>query len=138
MEFVVSAAAERKLSAHALGPHRSSSQRSDRATYPIRVEGKFFTHGSERLRLQGVTYGPFAENDAGAPFPSIRQVDRDFQSMREASLNALRTYHVPPRWMLDLADAQGHCVLMDIPWSKHVCFLDSARAQAEARRALRS
>src|SRR5262249_43324399 len=47
--------------------------------------------------------------------------------------NAVRTYHVPPEWFLSLADERGMNVFVDIPWPKHLCFLDSARAQKETR-----
>jgi GT2 family glycosyltransferase len=39
--------------------------------------------------------------------------------------------------MFDLADEYGISVLLDVPWPKHVCFLDSREAQASARRAVR-
>ena len=43
----------------------------------------------------------------------------------------------PPEWLLDLVDESGMTVFMDIPWPTHVCFLQSRRAQAEARRGVR-
>jgi GT2 family glycosyltransferase len=57
--------------------------------------------------------------------------------MRGASINAIRTYHVPPAWLLDLADLAGMYVLIDIPWAKHVCFLDSLHIMAETRHRIR-
>jgi GT2 family glycosyltransferase len=60
----------------------------------------------------------------------------DFARMRAVGINAVRTYHVPPDWFFHLADEAGVAVFVDIPWPKHVCFLDSARAQADARRAV--
>jgi len=53
------------------------------------------------------------------------------------SANTLRVYYVPPRWFLDLAEAAGLKVLVDIPWGKHLCFLDSAAAREEARQTVR-
>src|SRR5262249_8113398 len=40
---------------------------------------------------------------------------------------------VPPEWLLHLADEFGLNVFIDVPWPKHLCFLDSARAQMDAR-----
>jgi len=102
----------------------------------VRVDGKSLVRGGQRLRVQGVTYGPFAPDQQGEPFPSADCVRDDFQKMQAAGINALRTYHVPPEWVLDLADEQGLLVLVDVPWRKHLCFLDSDEAQREARRAV--
>jgi GT2 family glycosyltransferase len=102
------------------------------------VDGKFFQRGGERWRVKGVTYGPFAPNENGEHFPGRQRVAMDFQAMREASVNAIRTYYVPPAWLLDLADEYGLQVLIDVPWSKHLCFLDSAEIQSDARRRVRT
>src|SRR2546423_9733140 len=91
----------------------------------VRVDGKFFAHGTRRLRFHGVTYGPFAPNQSDEPFPAPQRVRDDFRRMCDAGLNALRTYHVPPGWLLRLADELGVYVLIDVPWQKHLCFLDS-------------
>src|SRR2546421_9616625 len=70
----------------------------------VRVDGKFLTRGSLRFRAQGVTYGPFAPNAAGEPFPSPSQSRDDFARMAAAGVNSVRTYHVPPEWFLAEAD----------------------------------
>src|SRR5262245_51393063 len=62
----------------------------------VRVDGKFLARGRRRLRVQGVTYGPFAPGADGEPFPALATVDEDFACMQVAGINALRTYHVPP------------------------------------------
>jgi len=36
----------------------------------MRVDGKFFARGKRRVRIQGVTYGPFARNSNDEPFPA--------------------------------------------------------------------
>jgi GT2 family glycosyltransferase len=101
------------------------------------LDGKRLARGGQRLRVQGVTYGPFTANAAGEPFPSPERVRDDFAAMRAAAINAVRAYHVPPDWLLHLADEQGLTVFLDVPWPKHLCFLDSARSQDEARRHVR-
>src|ERR1700722_3022019 len=102
-----------------------------------RVDGKFLARGTRRLHVRGVSYGPFAPRDNDEPFPSPRQVADDFARMRSANINAIRTYHLPPTWLLAMADEHGLNVFIDVPWPKHLCFLDSAAAQAHAREAVR-
>jgi hypothetical protein len=41
---------------------------------PIRVDGKWFARAAGRLRVRGVTYGPFAPDDKGDPFPAPDRV----------------------------------------------------------------
>src|SRR5262245_23745264 len=117
---------------------RPGVPRTGPATRPrVRVDGLALSFAGKRLRLQGVTYGPFAPNAAGEPLPDLEVVSDDFDRMREVGINALRTYHVPPRWLLDLAEERGIFVLVDVPWCKHLCFLESAEARKEARAAIR-
>jgi GT2 family glycosyltransferase len=103
----------------------------------LRVDGKFFARGGRRLRIQGVTYGPFAPNAAGEPFPSPARIREDFDRMRAIGLNAVRCYHLPPEWLLDLADEEGMGVFVDVPWPKHLCFLEGRRVREEARELVR-
>jgi GT2 family glycosyltransferase len=102
----------------------------------VRSDGKFFRRGQERLRLAGVSYGPFAANDQGEPFPTPGQAQADLVQIQAAGLNAVRLYHLPPEWFLEQADALGLLLLIDVPWPKHLCFLDSQKAQRQARQAL--
>ena len=55
--------------------------------------------------------------------------------MAAHGINALRTYTVPPPWLLDLASENGLLVLVGLAWEQHVAFLeDSGRARSiEAR-----
>lgn len=99
----------------------------------VTVDGRFFQRAGKPLRVRGVTYGPFAPNDDGDHFPDHIRVVRDLQMMREAAINAIRTYYVPPDWFLETASEQGMLVLVDVPWPKHLCFLDSVEAQRIAR-----
>jgi O-antigen biosynthesis protein len=99
-----------------------------------RTDGKFFVRGDQHLRVRGVTYGPFAPNDNGEAFPRPEQVAEDFAQMRLAGINAIRTYHLPPLWFLHLADTEGLNLLVDLPWPRHLCFLEGVQSQREARR----
>jgi len=102
------------------------------------VKGKCFAAGGVRLRFNGVTYGPFAGNTAGDRFPSRVQIHDDFASMCAVGLNAIRTYHLPSQDVFEAAEASGLRLLIDAPWSKHLCFLESKQAQREAREAVRA
>ena len=102
-----------------------------------RVDGRFLARGSVKAVPRGVTYGPFPANSRGEPFPEPEEARRDFRLMAAAGVDSIRTYVVPPEWLVALAEESGIGVLMDVPWSKHLCFLDSGRARREARDAVR-
>src|SRR5690242_8761734 len=102
----------------------------------IRVQGKFFFAGNTKHFVKGVTYGPFGPGSHGAQFPEIETVAHDFALMRNAGVNTVRVFTVPPVWLLDAAEDAGLKVLVGLPWSQHVAFLDSAPIQAEIRAAI--
>ena len=97
------------------------------------ARGKFFFAGSEKVLLKGVTYGPFAPAGSGDQFPEPGVVSTDLSLMSELGANTLRTFTVPPRWLLDLAAEHGLRVIVGVPWAEHVCFLDSKRLTCEIR-----
>ncbi|HEV3115713.1 MAG TPA: glycosyltransferase, partial [Gemmataceae bacterium] len=99
----------------------------------VRVAGKFFARGAQSLRIQGVTYGPFPPDAAGERFPEQDRVADDFAAMAAAGINTLRTYHLPPPRLLRHAEEQEMSVLVDVPWAKHLCFLESSQARQAAR-----
>src|SRR6185295_11442494 len=101
------------------------------------VDGKFFRLGAAKFHVKGVTYGPFEPNSAGQPFASVDQTAADFAQIRDLGANVIRVYHPPARWFLDLALQHDLRVFIDIPWNKHLCFLDSAAQRAEACQAVR-
>lgn len=103
----------------------------------VRVDGKFFRLGDKKFFVKGVTYGPFAPNADGEMFPAPEQARRDCAQIQSLGANVLRVYCVPPHWLLDLLHEHGLKVLIDVPWAKHLCFLDSAPSQAEACRKVR-
>src|SRR5919108_4628548 len=72
---------------------------------PVRpsVRGKFLYAGDRKLLVRGVTYGTFRPDRHGSPFPAPDAVRRDLAAMAASGLNAVRTYTVPPVWLLDLA-----------------------------------
>src|SRR5438309_10154426 len=113
------------------------SPNSETRTERVTVDGKFFRVGARKFHVKGITYGPFAPNAEGERFGSPEQTARDFQQIKELGANVLRVYYVPPAWFLDLAARDELKILIDIPWPKHLCFLDSKASQEEARRTVR-
>ncbi len=107
-----------------MSPPDSSTARPRPAGRRPRVAGKFLYAGDQKLYVRGVTYGTFRPDPEGREQFDPAQVERDFAQMREAGANALRTYTVPPRWLLDAAHAHGLYVMVGLPWEQHVAFLD--------------
>jgi GT2 family glycosyltransferase len=103
----------------------------------VAVDGKFFRLDGKKFFLKGVTYGPFAPDEYGQTFGQPKQVAHDFQMLRDLAANLVRVYYPPPHWFLDLAQEHGLKVLVDVPWPKHLCFLDSDEAQESARATVR-
>lgn len=104
----------------------------------MQTDGKFFRVGGKKFYARGVTYGPFAPNSQGEFFATPEQTVRDFQQIKELGANVLRVYYVPPEWFLDLALRNGLRVLVDVPWNKHLCFLDAPETREEAISAVRA
>jgi GT2 family glycosyltransferase len=93
----------------------------------IEARGKFLFSGSGKVLLRGVTYGTFRPDADGNPYPDPRVVEADFAMMAANGVNAVRLYAVPPRWLLDCAQAYGLTAMVGIPWEHHVAFLDERR-----------
>ncbi|MBI5774850.1 MAG: glycosyltransferase [Verrucomicrobia bacterium] len=104
----------------------------------VSVDGKCFRLGEKKFFARGVTYGPFAPNQSGEPFASPERTAQDFALVRELGANVLRVYYTPPRWFLDLALAHELKVMVDVPWSKQLCFLDDYKLRLEALDAVRA
>jgi O-antigen biosynthesis protein len=99
------------------------------------VQGKFLFTGAEKFFIRGVTYGPFKPGADGCEYHDRAAVERDFAAMSAAGLNAVRTYTVPPLWLLDVAAERGLRVMVGLPWEQHVTFLDDpVRASDIVRR----
>ena len=56
--------------------------------------------------------------------------------MREAGINLVRVYYVPPEWFLDLCQVHGLRALISIPWGEHLEFLKDRRIRREAEKAV--
>jgi O-antigen biosynthesis protein len=100
-----------------------------------RAAGRSIYTGGDKLYVKGVTYGPFQPDEHGEEYGRPLAVERDFALMAANGVNAVRTYTVPPRWLLDAATRHGLRVMVGLPWEQHVTFLDeAARARAIERK----
>lgn len=110
---------------------------ADPSNLRVSVDGKFFRLGQDKFYVKGVAYGPFAPNAAGQHFASPEQTAADFDQIRALGANLVRVYHVPGRWFLDLAAERRLKLLIEVPWNRHLCFLDSHDQREAARGAVR-
>jgi O-antigen biosynthesis protein len=107
----------------------------DRGVRRPEVRGKFFYVGEEKLYVRGVTYGTFRPGPDGAEYPPPATVAHDLALMAANGINTVRTYTLPPSWMLDQAQEQGLRVLPGLGAERVVGHLnDGRRAQARAER----
>lgn len=90
----------------------------------VEIRGKFFFVGDQKFYIRGVTYGTFCPDADGHEFPQRAVVERDFEQMAAAGLNAVRTYTVPPVWMLDIARECGLRLMVGLPAERSAGFLD--------------
>jgi GT2 family glycosyltransferase len=121
------------LSVHDGAPNGAAAAVSRR----VQVDGKFFSANGEKFWVKGVTYGPFRPQDNGVCLPDQHQIEADMRQMIGLGANVVRVYHTPPREFLDTAHDFRLKVFVDVPWSKHRCFLDSREDMQGARRAVR-
>src|SRR5262249_51500235 len=103
----------------------------------VNVDGRFFRLGANKFYVKGVAYGPFAPNAAGRSFALPEQTAADFDQIRELNANLVRVYDIPDKWFLDLAAEKHLKVLVDVPWNKNLCFLDSVQHRNSALEAVR-
>jgi GT2 family glycosyltransferase len=102
------------------------------------VAGKFLSLGGEKLYLRGVTYGTFRPNGQGINYPDPAVVELDFAQMAGVGINSVRTYTIPPRWLLDSAQRHGLLVMVGLAWEQHVAFLDHRGRASEIEGRMRA
>jgi GT2 family glycosyltransferase/DNA-binding beta-propeller fold protein YncE len=110
-------------------------QQEKRASSADRVaaDGKFLRLGDERFLVKGVTYGTFAPDAEGYQFPPAQQVAEDFRLMASLGINTIRTYTPARHDLLDEAARHGLRVIIGLPWSQHVAFLDDRKLKRTIR-----
>ena len=89
-----------------------------------RPSGKFLYVRGQKFWVRGVTYGTFRPGAGCCDYPRADVVESDFARIAAAGLNTVRTYTVPPRWLLDAAQRLGLRVMVGLPWEQHITFLD--------------
>ncbi|MHC5211131.1 MAG: glycosyltransferase [Planctomycetota bacterium] len=100
---------------------RSGTRTRTRAAFErATVRGKFLFAGEDKLFLRGTTYGTFRPGPDGFEYPPPDVVARDFRAMASQGFNTVRTYTVPPTWLLDLARDTGLRLLVGIPAGRYV------------------
>jgi beta-galactosidase/beta-glucuronidase len=102
------------------------------------AHGKFIYVGQDKLYVRGVTYGTFNPGENGNPYHDPEVVERDFAMIAANGANAIRTYTVPPTWLLDRAQQHGLRVMVGLPWEQHVTYLDSRRRANSITEQIRS
>jgi len=121
----------------AILPRSSDSSAEPSPPSRLRAGGKFLFAAGEKLTVHGVTYGTFRPTAAGDEFPEPAAVERDFRLMAANSINAVRTYTPPPRWLLDRAWESGLRVLVGLGAEREVGYLNDARGMAGIERRMR-
>ena len=97
----------------------------------VRTRAKFFFEGSQKFFLKGVTYGTFKPDADMFYVGPPEKAARDLAMMRQVGFNAVRIYHAPPKWFLDLAKENGIRVMVTLWWGQNVDFLDSGKRRRE-------
>jgi GT2 family glycosyltransferase len=117
---------------------RSSSDGPAPVTaHRLSAAGKFLFVGDEKFYVRGVTYGTFRPLQGSDDGWDPKVVEQDFAQVAANGVNTVRTYAVPPRWMLDLASHHRLRVMVGIPWEQHVTFLDERRRSRSIRERVR-
>ncbi len=111
----------------AIATHTEHSRATQRPT----VRGKFLYIGNEKFWVKGVSYGTFAQDEKGEERLVPEIVERDFAQIAENGFNVVRTYTVPPRWLLDTALRKGLRVMVGIPVEVPVALIDEPGKQEE-------
>jgi hypothetical protein len=91
----------------------------------LEARGKFLFCGNEKFYIRGVTYGPFRPDEHDNKYHTPEIVERDFIMIAANGFNAVRTYTVPPTWLLDIASACGLRVMVGVPLERRAIDFDN-------------
>lgn len=102
---------------------------------PVSAGGKWLRQGpgDGRWPLRGVSYGPFAPNEAGEPYPPSERLWLDFAHLQSLGFNTVRLYELPTAEVLAAAEKCGLRLLCGIPWTDHVDFLANPAQRRQIR-----
>jgi len=107
-------------------------------TVRLTVRGKFLFEGARKFSVRGVTYGTFRPQPDDSEFPVADVVERDFALMAANGLNSVRTYTIPPRWLLDAATRHGLRVLVGVPVERHIGYLTDRKGAPDTAAIVRA
>ncbi len=100
------------------------------------VHGKFLFAGDHKLYLHGVTYGTFRPNADGDQYPDSAVVEQDFNRMSASGINAIKTYTLPPRWLLDLAYKHQLWIFAGLPCERYLTYVGDKKRRLEIENTL--
>src|SRR6266550_2742659 len=124
------------------GPRDDRTRSSDLPAAPTtlrpRVRGKFLFLGDEKFYVRGVTYGTFRPRGDGTEVPEPDVVERDFAAMAQQGINTLRTYSVPPVWLLDAAQRHGLRIMVGLPVERYIGFLADRKTAPDIEAVVRA
>ena len=118
-------------------PQSSEAYRGPGRSAGLGEKGSSIYVGDEKFYIRGVTYGPFRPDEQGCEYKDPQTVDSDFAQMAASGINAVRTYTVPPRWLLDVALKHNLRVMIGLPWEEHITFLDDKKLAKDIERRVR-
>src|SRR5262245_50838534 len=81
----------------------------------VSARGRFLFVGAKKLWVRGVTYGTFRPDSGAREYPTGARLETDLAGIVSTGFNAIRTYTVPPRDVLDAAWRHGVRVLVGLP-----------------------
>ena len=114
-------------------PEESTETRHDEsATSRVRVDATTFVHRGLPFRFRGVTYGTFKPGLDGEPYPDPQKVKQDFATISDTGFSVVRTYTVPPDYVLDAAAACGLQLLVGVFWEDWRYMVGSSRRQCRS------
>jgi O-antigen biosynthesis protein len=102
------------------------------------VREKFLSLNGEKFFIKGITYGPFRPMENGSEYGTEESVRRDFLMMKEHGFNTVRTYTVPPMWLLDIAKENNLYIFVGLPWEQHITFLSDQAVVSRIKHTVRN
>ncbi|MFZ4768175.1 MAG: glycosyltransferase, partial [Roseimicrobium sp.] len=104
----------------------------------LRAEGPWLRDANGlKVRLRGVTYGPFRLNEEGLPWPTPAQLASDLAHIRTLGFNAVRVYEAPTEAVLQECARNGLHLFCWLRWGQNVDFFENADLCQQARQLVR-
>lgn len=97
----------------------------------VSIKGKFLYIGEQKFYVKGVTYGTFTPDKNGLQFPEWAVVKKDFALIAKHGFNSVRTYTLPPQYLLELALQYDLKIMVGLPWEQHITFLDTTKRRKD-------